>query len=94
MVGLHHRACDPRVVMTPPPTTYRIAVIAGDGIGTEVIPAGIDVLQQAVRGEPCVLEFTEFPWGCEYYQRTGTMMSEDAVATRPDIESKFAANAT
>ena len=60
-------------------TTYRIAVIAGDGIGTEVIPAGIDVLQRAVRDEPCVLEFTEFPWGCEYYQRTGTMMSADAL---------------
>ena len=60
-------------------TTYRIAVIAGDGIGTEVIPAGIDVLQRAVRDEPCVLEFTEFPWGCEYYQRTGAMMSADAL---------------
>ena len=47
-------------------TTYRIAVIAGDGIGTEVIPAGIDVLQRAVRDEPCVLEFTELPWGCVY----------------------------
>jgi hypothetical protein len=65
--------------MTTPPTTYRIAVIAGDGIGTEVIPAGIDVLQRAVRDEPCVLEFTAFPWGCEYYQRTGTMMSADAL---------------
>ena len=64
---------------TTAPTTYRIAVIAGDGIGTEVIPAGIDVLQRAVRDEPCALEFTEFPWGCEYYQRTGTMMSADAL---------------
>ena len=58
---------------------HRIAVIAGDGIGQEVIPAGMAVLQHAVRGEDCTLQFEEFPWGCEYYQRTGTMMSADAL---------------
>ncbi len=72
------------------PRTYRIAVIAGDGIGTEVIPVGMHVLQEAVRleaerGQACTLEFTEFPWGCEYYQRTGNMMSADAL----DLLSEF-----
>jgi tartrate dehydrogenase/decarboxylase/D-malate dehydrogenase len=60
-------------------TTYKISVIAGDGIGREVVPAGIDVLRHAVRGEPCALEFTDFPWGCDHYLRTGTMMSADAL---------------
>lgn len=59
--------------------SFRIAVIAGDGIGQEVIPAGIEVLEQAARQEQVTLSFTEFPWGCEYYQRTGTMMSADGL---------------
>ncbi len=59
--------------------TLRIAVIAGDGIGPEVIPAGIDVVQEAVRADGVSLQFTAFPWGCEYYQRTGAMMSADAL---------------
>jgi tartrate dehydrogenase/decarboxylase/D-malate dehydrogenase len=54
--------------------TFRIAVIAGDGIGQEVIPAGIDVLRRAA-GE--ALEFTHFPWGCDYYRRHGRMIDPD-----------------
>ena len=57
----------------------RIAVIAGDGIGPEVIPAGITVLERAVAGTGTALECTEFPWGCEFYQRTGRMMDADAL---------------
>ena len=53
-------------------TTHRIAVIAGDGIGKEVIPAGIAVARERrPRGSGVSLEFTELPWGCEYYLRTG-----------------------
>ncbi|MBA3296717.1 MAG: tartrate dehydrogenase [Acidobacteria bacterium] len=54
---------------------HRIAVIAGDGIGKEVIPAGIDVLQRVTGG----LEFVKFPWGCEFYRRTGRMMDADGL---------------
>jgi tartrate dehydrogenase/decarboxylase/D-malate dehydrogenase len=75
--------------MTTPDRTFNIAVIAGDGIGTEVIPAGIDLLRHAVRGESCALEFTEFPWGCEYYQRTGTMMSADALDRLGDFDAIY-----
>ncbi len=59
----------------------RIAVIAGDGIGQEVIPAGIAVVERAAAACGASLEFTEFPWGCDYYLRTGTMMSADALET-------------
>jgi tartrate dehydrogenase/decarboxylase/D-malate dehydrogenase len=52
---------------------YRIAVIAGDGIGREVIPAGIEVIEKAAAGV-CALEFVEFPWGCEFYTRHGRML--------------------
>jgi tartrate dehydrogenase/decarboxylase/D-malate dehydrogenase len=58
-------------------TTYKIAIIAGDGIGREVIPAGIAALEAATRGSGVALAFTELPWGCDYYLRTGRMMDED-----------------
>ena len=55
----------------------RIAVIPGDGVGKEVVPEGLKVVQAL--GLP--LEFEEFPWGCDYHARTGHMMPEDALAT-------------
>ena len=58
--------------------TFKIAVIAGDGIGREVIPAGIEVIEKAAAGS-CALEFVEFPWGCDFYQRHGKMMDDDAL---------------
>jgi tartrate dehydrogenase/decarboxylase / D-malate dehydrogenase len=60
--------------------SYRIAVIAGDGIGKEVVPAGISVLNTAgeLGGFRC--EFTDIPWGCDYYLKTGRMMDPDGVA--------------
>jgi tartrate dehydrogenase/decarboxylase / D-malate dehydrogenase len=61
--------------------TFKIAVIAGDGIGQEVIPAGIEVLKIAGEQGAFRLAFTEFPWGSEFYLRTGRMMDADAVET-------------
>ena len=51
--------------------THRIAVIAGDGIGKEVIPAGIQVLKIAAEQGGFRCDFTELPWGCDYYLETG-----------------------
>lgn len=75
--------------MTATNRTYRIAVIAGDGIGREVIPAGIEVLRHAVRAEQCTLEFTDFPWGCDYYLQTGMMMSADALDRLQDFDAIY-----
>src|SRR6202521_808362 len=58
-------------------TTLRIAVIAGDGIGKEVIPAGISVLEAATRTSGIELELTHLPWGCEFYLKQHRMMDED-----------------
>jgi tartrate dehydrogenase/decarboxylase / D-malate dehydrogenase len=57
--------------------THKIAVIAGDGIGQEVIPAGIAALEKAAHAAGVSLEFTDLPWGCDYYARRGRMMDED-----------------
>jgi len=56
--------------------THKIAVIAGDGIGREVIPAGIAAIEAATKGTGVTLAFTELPWGCDYYIRHGRMMEE------------------
>jgi tartrate dehydrogenase/decarboxylase / D-malate dehydrogenase len=59
---------------------YKIAVIAGDGIGPEVINEGIKVLNKAAEldGE-FEFDFTHFPWGCEYYLENGIMMPYDGL---------------
>jgi len=59
-------------------TTHKIAVLAGDGIGREVIPAGMAAIQTAIRGTDLSIEFIELPWGCEHYLAHGRMMAEDA----------------
>src|SRR5919202_3892526 len=59
--------------------TYRVAVIAGDGIGREVVPEGIAVLEAAARRYGFSLEWREFDWSCETYARTGRMMPEDGL---------------
>jgi tartrate dehydrogenase/decarboxylase/D-malate dehydrogenase len=59
--------------------SYRIAVIAGDGIGREVVPAGISVLREVARRDAFTLDFVDFPWGCDFYLETGRMMPADGL---------------
>lgn len=66
---------------------YRIALIPGDGIGKEVIPAAVKVLQAAADG--FALSFQPFDWGCEYYLRTGHMMPEDGLAALKPHDAIF-----
>ena len=62
-------------------STYRIAVIPGDGIGKEVVPEGLRVLEHLVERSDGRLAFAfeSFPWGCEHYARTGRMMDVDGL---------------
>ena len=61
---------------------YRIAVIAGDGVGPEVMAEAVKVLKAAsAKDGRFSFEFTYFPWGCEYYLKTGEMMPKDALET-------------
>jgi tartrate dehydrogenase/decarboxylase/D-malate dehydrogenase len=58
--------------------TFHIAVIPGDGIGKEVMPEGLRVLQAAAKRFDLALQFTHIDWAsCDYYQHTGQMMPDD-----------------
>ncbi len=70
--------------------TYKIAVIAGDGIGPEVLAEGIKVLDRAAEIDGGFkFEFTHFPWGCEYYLETGRMMPEDGIEQLSKFDAIF-----
>ncbi len=57
----------------------KIALIPGDGIGKEVMPEGVRVLESAALKNGLKLDWTEFNWSCEAYLKTGQMMPEDGI---------------
>ena len=68
----------------------RIAVIGGDGIGPEVVEAGVRVLEVATEVDgSSPLSFTRFPWGCEYYLEHGRMMPEDGLETLAGFDAIY-----
>ncbi len=61
---------------------YKIAVVPGDGIGPEVMTEAVKVLNRVAELDGDLsFEFTWFPWGCEYYLKTGEMMPSDGIET-------------
>ena len=69
---------------------HKIAVIPGDGIGPEVIRAGVRVLEETARLDGGFrFEFTWFPWGCEYYKQTGHMMAPDGIEQLKEFDAIF-----
>jgi len=56
---------------------YKIAAVPGDGIGTEVIQAGVAVLEAVAARAGFAVDVTWFDWGSERYKRTGAMMPDD-----------------
>jgi tartrate dehydrogenase/decarboxylase/D-malate dehydrogenase len=69
--------------------TARIAVIAGDGIGQEVVPAAIQVIEPAAANAGLQLTFVEFPWGCAFYRRTGRMMEADGLDRLQEFDAIY-----
>jgi tartrate dehydrogenase/decarboxylase/D-malate dehydrogenase len=60
-------------------TKYRIATIPGDGIGKEVVPEGIRVVEAAGRKFGIEFQWDTFDWNCDYYLQHGRMMPEDGL---------------
>ncbi|MRR39447.1 tartrate dehydrogenase, partial [bacterium] len=59
--------------------TYRIAAVPGDGVGPEVIPAGLLVLGRAADRFGFSIETTTFEWGAGYYKKHGHFMPKDGL---------------
>ncbi|BBI73079.2 hypothetical protein HAALTHF_26820n [Vreelandella aquamarina] len=69
---------------------HRIAVIAGDGIGTEVMPEGIRALEATAKRFNIDLEFTTFEFGsCDYYLEHGKMLPDDWVEQLKGFDALF-----
>jgi tartrate dehydrogenase/decarboxylase/D-malate dehydrogenase len=69
--------------------TYRIASIPGDGIGNEVIPAGIEVLKALAPLEGFALEFTDFDWSSRRYVDTGAYIPEGGLEKLKSFDAIF-----
>lgn len=71
-----------------PMKSYRLAVILGDGIGKEVTPEGIRVLNLVAElSGSFQFEYKYFPWGCEYYMEHGRMMAIDGLKVLRDFDA-------
>ena len=70
--------------------TYRIAVIPGDGVGPEVLTEGMKVLKRVAELDGTFqFEDVWFPWGCEYYLKTGRMMPEDGIEVLKEFDAIY-----
>ena len=70
--------------------TYKIAVIPGDGIGKEVIPEGLRVLEAAAKRFDIALAFTPIEWAsCDYYAAHGQMMPDDWKARLETMDAVY-----
>jgi tartrate dehydrogenase/decarboxylase/D-malate dehydrogenase len=77
--------------MTATTRTHTIAAIPADGVGVEVVAAGrtvLDGLAGASNGA-FAFDWTEFPWGCGYYEKTGRMMDSDGLETLRDFDAIY-----
>src|SRR6267378_1327477 len=69
--------------------TFDVAVIAGDGIGKEVVPEGIRVLEAAGQRFGFQFQWHPFDWSCERFARTGRMMPEDGLDQLKSFDSIY-----
>ena len=69
---------------------FKIAVIPGDGIGKEVMPEGLRVLEAAARRHGIALQFEPIEWAsCDWYTRTGQMMPDDWKAQLQSMDALY-----
>ena len=59
------------------PSSIRLAVIAGDGIGPEVTGVAIDTAREAAAGVGCRIETETLPWSADYYLQSGITVPPD-----------------
>lgn len=66
---------------------YKIAVVPGDGIGHEIVPAALQVLQAVAENESFAVETENFDWGAGYYKIHGRFMPEAGLNTLRNFDA-------
>ena len=69
--------------------SYRVALIPGDGIGREVLPEGVKVMEAAASRFNFQLNWTEFDWSCERFHSVGEIMPADGVTQLHDFDAIY-----
>ena len=69
--------------------THKIAIVKGDGIGVDVVDEGMKVLDALAPKYDITWDYTEFPWGSDYYFQNGRMMPTDALETLKSFNAVF-----
>jgi tartrate dehydrogenase/decarboxylase/D-malate dehydrogenase len=70
-------------------THLRVAAIPGDGIGPEIVPAAIEIVDAAASRHGAALAWTELDWGSDRYRRDGGMMPGDGLAQLSEHDAIF-----
>jgi tartrate dehydrogenase/decarboxylase/D-malate dehydrogenase len=68
---------------------YNIALIPGDGIGKEVVPEAVRVMDILAKQHGFEMAYTEFPYSCEYFLKTGAMMPQDGIEQLGNFDAIF-----
>jgi len=68
---------------------YKIAVVPGDGIGNEIVPAGLKVLQATAEKHQFTLKVEQFPWGAGYYKQYGAFMPDNGLDTLKQFDAVY-----
>ncbi len=68
---------------------YRIAVVEGDGVGHEIVPVALEVLDEVASRFGFQLEYSHFPWGAGYYLQHGDFMPADGMETLKQFDAIF-----
>ena len=70
-------------------STYKIAAVLGDGIGHEIVPAGIEVLNKVSQRFNFSLEVNTFKWGAGHYRSTGRFIPENGLDTLKQYDAIY-----
>jgi tartrate dehydrogenase/decarboxylase/D-malate dehydrogenase len=70
-------------------SSYKVAVIAGDGIGKEVMPEGQRAVEAAASAFDFSVEWTVFPWDCSDYANSGRIMPEDGIDQLAEFDAIY-----
>ena len=70
-------------------SSYRVAVIPGDGVGTEVAAEAVKTLQTVADKYGFKVKMVNFDWGCDYYLKKGIMMPANALEILQEFDAIF-----